>query len=86
MAGGWVYMLANKPNGTLYVGVTGDLVRRIWEQRRGLADGFATRYGLKRLVYFEEHAEIVSAIQRKKTIKHWSRAWKVRLILDRNPE
>ena len=86
MLGGWTYILTNKPNGILYVGVTSDLARRIWEHREGLADGFTKRHGLKRLVYVERHDEIVRAIQREKNLKHWSRAWKVRLILAENPE
>ena len=83
--GGWVYIMTNRPNGTLYVGVTSDLARRAWEHREGVADGFTKQYGLKRLVYVERHDDIGSAIQREKTIKHWPRAWKVRLIHGRNP-
>ena len=86
MLGGWTYILTNKPNGILYVGVTSDLARRIWEHREGLADGFTKRHGLKRLAYVERHDEIVRAIQREKNLKHWSRVWKVRLILAENPE
>ena len=86
MPGGWTYILTNKPNGILYVGVTSDLARRMWEHREGLADGFSKRHGLKRLVYVERHDEIVRAIQREKNLKHWSRAWKVNLILAENPE
>lgn len=82
----WVYILTNKPNGTLYVGVTSDLRRRIWEHREGVVDGFTKRYGLKRLVYAEPHDDMLTAIQREKNLKHWSRAWKVRLILGANPE
>jgi len=78
--------MTNKPNGILYVGVTSDLARRIWEHREGLADGFTKQYGLKRLVYVERHDGIVRAIQREKNLKHWSRAWKVNLILAQNPE
>jgi putative endonuclease len=86
MSGGWIYIITNKPNGILYVGVTSDLARRIWEHREDFVDGFTKRYGLKRLVYVEKHDEIVVAIQREKNLKHWSRAWKVRLILAENPE
>ncbi|HEV2677297.1 MAG TPA: GIY-YIG nuclease family protein [Aliidongia sp.] len=86
MPGGWIYIMTNKPNGILYVGVTRDLARRAWEHREGLADGFTKRYGLKRLVYVEKHDEIVVAIQREKNLKHWRRAWKVALILTENPE
>jgi len=85
MQGGWVYIMTNRPNGTLYVGVTSDLARRAWEHREGVADSFTSRYGLKRLVYAERHDEIISAIQREKNLKHWSRAWKVTLILKSNP-
>lgn len=86
MQGGFVYILTNRPNGTLHTGVTADLARRIWEHREGVADGFSKRYGLKHLVYFERHDEISLAIQREKNIKHWSRTWKVRLILAANPQ
>jgi len=86
MTGAWVYMMTNRPNGILYVGVTSDLVRRVWEHREGCTEGFTKQYGLKRLVYFEQHDDIRSAIQREKNIKHWSRAWKVGLILCDNPE
>jgi putative endonuclease len=86
MAGGWVYIMTNKPNGTLYVGVTSDLARHAWEHREGLADGFTKRYRLKRLVYAERHEDINLAIQREKLLKHWSRSWKVQLILRENPE
>jgi putative endonuclease len=73
-------------NGSLYVGVTSDLARRVWEHREGLADGHTKRYGLKRLVYAEHHEEIVRAIQREKNIKHWPRTWKVVLILKTKPD
>lgn len=85
MREGWVYILTNRPNGTLCVGVTSNLARRIWEHRTGAADGFTRRYGLKRLVFAERHDDIRSAIQRERTMKHWPRAWKVRLILAENP-
>ena len=74
----WVYILANKPGGTLYVGVTNNLVRRVYEHREGLAESFTKRYGVKTLVYFEQHETIEAALQREKNIKHWSRAWKLR--------
>ncbi|MFC1673937.1 GIY-YIG nuclease family protein [Pseudomonadota bacterium] len=86
MSGGWVYIMTNRPNGTLYVGVTGNLPRRIWEHREGLAEGFTKRHGLKRLVYSEFHHDIRAALQREKNLKHWSRAWKVKLILAENPD
>jgi putative endonuclease len=86
MSGGYVYILASAPNGILYVGVTSDLVRRIYEHRNGLVPGFTKRYCVKRLVYFEQYDDIRTAIQREHNIKHWSRKWKVRLILTNNPE
>jgi putative endonuclease len=84
--GGWVYIMSNRPNGTLYVGVTSNLPRRVWEHREGLVDGFTKRYGLKMLVYAEQHPDIGTAIQRETTMKHWPRAWKVNLILAQNPD
>jgi putative endonuclease len=86
MAGGYVNLLASAPNGVLYVGVTNNLVRRIYEHRNGLIAGFTKKYSVKRLVYFERHEDIQAAIQREHNIKHWSRKWKVRLILVENPE
>ncbi|MBF0334571.1 MAG: GIY-YIG nuclease family protein [Alphaproteobacteria bacterium] len=85
MQGGWVYIMTDRPNGTLYVGVTSDLARRAWEHREGVADGFTKRYGLKRLVYAERYEDIRTAIQREKNLKHWPRAWKISLILADNP-
>jgi putative endonuclease len=81
----WVYMLASAPGGTLYVGVTNDLVRRTYEHREGLADGFTRKYDVKKLVYFEAHDTAMAAIQREKNIKHWSREWKIDLIVRDNP-
>ena len=86
MSGGYVYFMASAPNGILYFGVTSDLVRRVYEHRNGLVPGFTKRYGIKRLVYFERYEDIQTAIQREHNIKHWSRTWKVRLILRDNPE
>jgi len=86
MQGGWVYILTNRRDGTLYVGVTSDITRRAWEHREGVVEGFTKRYQLKRLVCVERHDEILSAIQREKNIKHWPRAWKVELIEAQNPE
>jgi putative endonuclease len=82
----FVYIMTNRPNGILYVGVTNDIVRRAWEHREGVVDGFTKRYGLKRLVWYEPRESIVDAIQREKTMKHWSRAWKVRTIEAANPD
>ena len=81
----YVYIMTNRSNGTLYVGVTNNVARRAWEHRERVFDGFTKRYGLKRLVYFETFDSIVTAIQREKTMKHGPRAWKVRLILKTNP-
>jgi putative endonuclease len=83
---GWVYIMTNRPNGILYAGVTSDLPRRAYQHREGLMEGFTKRYGLKMLVYYEQHDDIRTAIQREKAIKHWPRAWKVRLIHGMNPE
>jgi putative endonuclease len=82
---GWIYIMTNRPNGTLYVGVTSNIRRRVAEHKDGLIDGFTRHYGLHRLVYVERHEIILSAIHREKNIKHWSRAWKVRLINRDNP-
>jgi putative endonuclease len=86
MAGGWFYFMSNRRDGILYAGVTSNLPRRIYEHREGLIKGFTQRYGLKMLVYCEQYEDILSAIQREKTVKHWPRAWKVRLIHATNPE
>ncbi len=72
--------MTNRPHGTLYIGVTNDIGRRIWEHKDGTADGFTKRYGLGRLVWYERHDDINFAIQRETTMKNWRRAWKVRLI------
>jgi putative endonuclease len=76
----YVYILAKHRHGTLYVGVTNDLVRRVYEHREGLAPGFTKRHGVKVLVYFEQHATAATAIQREKTMKRWPRAWKIKII------
>jgi len=85
MKGGWVYIMTNRPNGTLYVGVTNDIARRAFEHRAGTG-GFTQRYGLSRLVYAERHDDITAANRRETNIKKWPRAWKVRLIHGINPE
>jgi putative endonuclease len=83
----WVYILANRPRGgTLYVGMTNDLIRRIYEHREGVVEGFSQTYGVKMLVYYEQHATAIAAIQREKNIKHWSRKWKIDLIRSMNPD
>ena len=86
MKGGWAYMMTNRPNGTLYVGVTNDIARRACQHRSGAVPGFTRPYGLHRLVWFEWHEDIRSAIQREKNLKEWPRAWKTRLIGHGNPE
>ncbi|MSP01827.1 MAG: GIY-YIG nuclease family protein [Acetobacteraceae bacterium] len=86
MHGGWVYLMTSRPFGPLYVGVTNDIARRVWEHRHGQGSAFTARYRLTRLIYVERHEDIVTAIQREKTIKHWSRAWQLNLIESQNPE
>ena len=85
MKGHWVYILASGRNGTLYVGVTRDLAKRMFEHREGLTGGFTSRYGVTRLVFAERHDTAVAAIHREKNIKHWSRRWKLDLIERDNP-
>ena len=85
MKGGWVYIITNRPEGTLYIGVTSDIAKRAWEHREAVAEDFSKRYGLKRLVYVERHDEIERAIQREKRLKRWPRAWKIDLIRKANP-
>ena len=82
----WVYILASKPRGTLYVVITNDLVRRVPEHRDGMVPGFTKTYNVKMLVYFEEHESVLDAIKREKRVKRWVRAWKIALIRDSNPE
>ncbi|MBG6117896.1 MULTISPECIES: GIY-YIG nuclease family protein [Sphingobium] len=81
-----VYILASRRNGTLYTGVTVDLVKRLYEHRNGLIDGFTKDYGVKRLVWFEPHDRLESAILREKRIKKWNRQWKIGLIEAENPD
>jgi putative endonuclease len=81
-----VYILASKRNGTLYAGVTGNLVQRIWQHRNDVMDGFSKEYCVHLLVYFELHSDIEAAITREKRIKKWNRAWKLKLIEKSNPE
>jgi putative endonuclease len=86
MKGGWVYIVTNHRDGVLYTGVSADLARRAYEHRQGVIDGFTSRHGLKRLVLTEFYEDIRDAIQREHHIKHWPRAWKVRLIHAANPD
>jgi putative endonuclease len=81
----YVYMLASARYGTLYLGVTSNLVKRVWEHREGLADGFTKKYGVKQLVWFEVHGDIMTAITREKILKKWSRSSKIDLIQKGNP-
>lgn len=81
-----VYILASRRNGTLYVGVTSHLVQRIWEHKQDFAAGFTKTYRVHRLVYYECHGDMVTAIIREKRLKKWNRAWKIRLIEEHNPD
>ncbi len=81
----YVHTLANRPGSTLYVGVTGDLARRVWEHKTGRGGDHTRRYKIDRLVYYESHPSIIDAIQRETSIKRWSRVWKTNLILAMNP-
>lgn len=81
-----VYILASQKNGTLYIGVTSDLVKRCWEHKENLVEGFTKRYKIHYLVYFELHETMADVIQREKQIKKWRRAWKLSLIEEQNPE
>jgi putative endonuclease len=81
-----VYLLASQRNGTLYTGVTSGLVKRVYEHKHDLADGFTKRHGVKMLVWYELTTDITSAIQREKQIKKWNRLWKLRLVDQSNPE
>jgi putative endonuclease len=79
-----VYILASERNGTLYIGVTSDLVKRVWQHKEGLVEGFSKTHHTKRLVYFEQHETMESAIRREKQLKKWNRQWKIRLIEESN--
>ena len=81
-----VYLLSSRRNGTLYLGVTSELVKRVWQHKENLAEGFTKRYQVHHLVWYEPHDRMESAIQREKTIKKWKRSWKVALIEKENPE
>jgi putative endonuclease len=82
----YVYILASSRNGTLYIGVTSDLPKRVYEHKHGIIDGFTKKYNVHILVYYEAHDNIEEAITREKQIKKWERAWKMRLIEEMNPE
>jgi len=81
----FVYILASKRNGTLYIGVTNYLRRRVYQHKTGVYDGFTKKYDVHRLVYFERFSQIEMAIQREKQLKKWNREWKIRLIEEKNP-
>ena len=80
-----VYLLASKPDGVLYLGVTSDLIKRIWQHKNALVNGFSKKYNVHHLVWYEQHEYMLSAITREKQIKKWKRKWKVRLIEEINP-
>lgn len=82
----WVYILCSKRNGTLYVGITNDLVRRIYEHKEKLIDGFTKTYNVTKLVHVEGFQDVTAAIHREKCLKKWKRAWKLHLIEEHNPE
>ena len=81
----WVYIVASGLGGTLYIGVTNDLIRRVYEHKSKVAEGFTRKYDVDRLVYFETFDDIENAIRREKRLKKWNRAWKIRLIEETNP-
>ena len=83
---GYVYIVTNHKHGTLYIGVTSNLVQRVYQHRESLADGFSKQYGVKMLVWFEQHDTMESAIAREKAMKKWHRQWKINLIEAQNPE
>ena len=80
-----VYLLASRPGGPLYLGVTSDLVQRVWQHKSHMARGFTHRYNVASLVWYEQHETMTDAIMREKAIKKWDRAWKARLIAEENP-
>ena len=80
-----VYILASRPNGTLYIGVTSNLVQRVWQHRNDLVDGFTRQYRVHRLVWYEPHPSMEAAITRERRLKKWRRAWKINLIQHANP-
>ena len=86
MRQGYVYIVTNKPRGTLYIGVTANLGKRIWEHKNHFVKGFSYKYNLDHLVWFEAHETIYSAISKEKQLKNWKRGWKVALVEGVNPE
>lgn len=81
----YVYIMASKRNGTIYIGVTNNLTRRVYEHKKGLVEGFTKKYDVKNLVYYEIHIDINEAIKREKAMKKWLRVWKIKLIEKANP-
>ncbi|MBU0689916.1 MAG: GIY-YIG nuclease family protein [Gammaproteobacteria bacterium] len=81
-----VYLMASQKNGTLYLGVTSDLIKRVWQHKNHFVAGFSDRYDVDSLVWFEQHGTMLAAITREKAIKKWNRAWKIKLIEEMNPE
>jgi len=79
-------MMASKKNGTIYIGMTNDLIKRIYAHKNDLVEGFTKKYGVHQLVYYEQTEEVKSAIQREKQLKKWNRSWKIELIEKMNPE
>ncbi len=82
----YVYILSNQPRGTLYIGMTSDLIKRVWQHKEAFVDGFSAKYGLKTLVWFETHEDINEAIKREKQLKKWNRLWKIDLVEKLNPD
>ena len=82
----WVYIVANKKNGTLYIGMTDNISKRVWEHKEKLQRGFAAKYGADRLVWYERHETRESAFVRERAMKKWNRDWKIELIENTNPE
>ncbi len=82
----FVYIMTNQPNGTLYIGFTGDLAKRVYEHKTGTYEGFTSKYELGKLVYFEETNDVAEAIKKEKQLKKWNRDWKINLIEKNNPD
>ena len=82
----YVYIMASKKNGTLYIGVTNDLIKRVYAHKNDLVEGFTKKYGVHQLVYYEQTEDVKSAIQREKQLKKWNRGWKIELIEKMNPD
>ncbi len=82
----YIYIMTSKKNGTLYIGITNDLIKRVFEHKKGLVEGFTKKYQVNKLVYFEETQDVESAIMREKKLKDWKRKWKLELIEKTNPK